>query len=76
MVHEGISDDFDSMQSIYDALVLFFDGQFIQTNPLPIKTALEWSGFIKAYFRLPLCPMDSGEKEQWHGIYMHTLEKI
>ncbi|MCK4982580.1 MAG: 4-hydroxy-tetrahydrodipicolinate synthase [Victivallaceae bacterium] len=32
-----------------------FRDQFIETNPIPIKTALAMAGIIKEEFRLPLC---------------------
>jgi 4-hydroxy-tetrahydrodipicolinate synthase len=30
---------------------------FVETNPLPVKTALSMMGMVRAEFRLPLCPM-------------------
>lgn len=76
MVHAGLSADFDGMWALHNTLLPLFEGQFIQTNPLPIKTSLEWSGFIIASFRLPLCPMDNTQKIQWQNIYENTLKKI
>lgn len=43
----------------------FFDNEWIQTNPLPIKTALSYTWDIKEIFRLPLCPMDDDYKKNW-----------
>jgi 4-hydroxy-tetrahydrodipicolinate synthase len=57
-------------------LLPLFKGQFIQTNPLPIKTAMEWSGLMQASFRLPLCPMDESEKNTWKSIYTELLSRI
>lgn len=75
MVHFGISSDFENMQKLHDILLPFFDGQFIQTNPLPIKTSLEWSGLLGiAKFRLPLCSMDSDEKQIWSNIYQNICK--
>jgi 4-hydroxy-tetrahydrodipicolinate synthase len=38
-----------------------FRDQFIETNPIPIKTALAMAGLIEEEFRLPLCEIsDSG----------------
>jgi 4-hydroxy-tetrahydrodipicolinate synthase len=77
MVHFGISSDFENMKKLHDILLPFFDGQFIQTNPLPIKTALFWSHFLQQpIFRLPLCPMNELEKAHWYKIYQDTLQKI
>jgi 4-hydroxy-tetrahydrodipicolinate synthase len=37
---------------------------FIETNPLPVKTALSMMGKIQEEFRLPLCPMSDVNREK------------
>lgn len=37
---------------------------FVDTNPVPVKTALEMMGRMTARFRLPLAPMDEPAKER------------
>lgn len=37
---------------------------FIETNPIPVKTALAMMGKIKEEFRLPLCEMAKANKEK------------
>ncbi len=37
---------------------------FIETNPIPVKTALALMGKIGEEFRLPLCPMADANKEK------------
>ncbi|MDO8283239.1 MAG: 4-hydroxy-tetrahydrodipicolinate synthase [Thermodesulfovibrionia bacterium] len=37
---------------------------FIETNPIPVKTALSMMGRIQEEFRLPLCSMSSANKEK------------
>lgn len=37
---------------------------FIETNPIPVKTALSLMGKIKEEFRLPLCSMTPANKEK------------
>ncbi|HHO53906.1 MAG TPA: 4-hydroxy-tetrahydrodipicolinate synthase [Deltaproteobacteria bacterium] len=46
------------------ALQPLFRALSLQTNPLPIKTALAMKGLCTETFRLPLCPMDPGPREQ------------
>lgn len=36
---------------------------FIESNPIPVKTALNLMGFIKEEFRLPLAPLENENKE-------------
>lgn len=37
---------------------------FIETNPIPVKTALSMMGRIREEFRLPLCEMSEANKEK------------
>ncbi|NWF75996.1 MAG: 4-hydroxy-tetrahydrodipicolinate synthase [Nitrospirae bacterium] len=37
---------------------------FIETNPIPVKTALAMMGKIQEEFRLPLCEMSQGNKDK------------
>jgi len=37
---------------------------FIETNPIPVKTALSMMGMCKEEFRLPLCSMSSDNKKK------------
>jgi 4-hydroxy-tetrahydrodipicolinate synthase len=41
---------------------------FIETNPIPVKTALVMMGKIKEEFRLPLCEMSKANKEKLKGV--------
>lgn len=41
---------------------------FIETNPIPVKTALSMMGKIKEEFRLPLCEMSGPNKERLRTI--------
>lgn len=45
-----------------------FTGLFLETNPIPVKAALEMAGFGPAVYRLPLCEMGEGPKEKLRGI--------
>ncbi len=41
---------------------------FIETNPIPVKTALALMGKIREEIRLPLCEMSPGNKEKLKGV--------
>jgi len=41
---------------------------FIETNPIPVKTALALMGKINEEFKLPLCEMSQTNKEKLRGI--------
>lgn len=53
----------EARQSHYRLLPLF-KALFLETNPIPIKTALAMKGMIKEVFRLPLCAMEPGNREK------------
>jgi 4-hydroxy-tetrahydrodipicolinate synthase len=53
----------DSMRVHLRHFRLFKD-LFIESNPIPIKTALNLMGMIEPEFRLPLCEMSDANREQ------------
>jgi 4-hydroxy-tetrahydrodipicolinate synthase len=44
---------------------------FIETNPIPAKTALSMMGKIQEEFRLPLCPMSNENKDKLRNILIN-----
>jgi len=53
----------DSMRVHLRYFQLFKD-LFLESNPIPVKTALNLMGMIDAEFRLPLCEMSTANREQ------------
>lgn len=47
--------------ALNDLLEPFFKACFIETNPIPIKTAMARYGWCGEYFRLPMCTLDGEE---------------
>lgn len=68
MVEKALIWDYESADIINKNLGEFFEWEFIQTNPLPIKVALAEAWFIKEKYRLPLCEMDSNLRTKWINI--------
>jgi len=50
-------------RDIHYQLWPLFQGLFIETNPIPAKTALAMMKMIREEFRLPLCPMADGNRK-------------
>jgi 4-hydroxy-tetrahydrodipicolinate synthase len=50
-----------------------FRVEFIETNPIPIKTALAMRGMCAEIFRLPLCEL---EKEEHRGELERVLRSL
>jgi 4-hydroxy-tetrahydrodipicolinate synthase len=54
----------DEARAIHFKLEPLNAAMFIETNPIPVKTALALMGKIKEEFRLPLCEMAPANKEK------------
>lgn len=54
----------EESRNIHFRLEPLNNAMFIETNPIPVKTALSMMGKIKEEFRLPLCPMSSANKDK------------
>lgn len=67
-VTAALKGDFNLARELHYKLYSLFNGMFIDTNPIPVKTALALMGKIKERFRLPLTPMDNSLKEELTSI--------
>ncbi len=47
----------------HNRLYSFFVGQFIETNPVPVKTLLAEKGLMQEVFRLPLCELTAEHRQ-------------
>lgn len=54
----------EEARNLHYKLLPIFKALFIETNPIPVKTALSLMGLSKEEFRLPLCPMSHQNKEK------------
>ncbi|MGN0907737.1 MAG: 4-hydroxy-tetrahydrodipicolinate synthase [Bullifex sp.] len=61
MVHSALDGDFEKAESIEKYFADFFRTCFIETNPIPIKTAMAHYGKCREIFRLPMCPLEKSE---------------
>ncbi len=59
MVKKALDGDFSEAANIQRSILEFNKAMFMETNPLPVKTALALMGFIEETFRSPLAPMTS-----------------
>ncbi|HPE94306.1 MAG: 4-hydroxy-tetrahydrodipicolinate synthase [Spirochaetales bacterium] len=63
MTHAAASGDFKTALDVYNHLYPFFVNQFIETNPVPVKTYMASKGLLEEVFRLPLVPLTTLHKE-------------
>ncbi|MBI5394257.1 MAG: 4-hydroxy-tetrahydrodipicolinate synthase [Verrucomicrobia bacterium] len=72
MVQAFLNDNVKVAAAIHAKYVALFKDLFIETNPIPVKTAMAMMGQIREEFRLPLCPM--GDKNK--AVLKATLQKV
>lgn len=56
--------DIEKARQLHYKLEPLNQAMFIETNPIPVKTALAFMGKIEEEFRLPLCEMSLANKEK------------
>jgi 4-hydroxy-tetrahydrodipicolinate synthase len=54
----------EKARHIHDRYFELFKNLFIETNPIPVKTALKKMGMYNGEMRLPMCEMSAGNEEK------------
>jgi len=57
MVSAALKGDFETAREMHLKLFPIFKACFLETNPIPVKTAMEMMGLCEGELRLPLSPM-------------------
>lgn len=55
----ALNGDWAQAKSLHQRFTKLMDLNFIESNPIPVKTALHQMGFIQNVFRLPMCAMSN-----------------
>ncbi len=53
----ALQSDFVAARKVHQELFPLFKGAFVETNPIPIKTAMMLCGMDSGTLRLPMCPL-------------------
>lgn len=61
MVHIALKGNFAEARKLEEKLKPFFEACFIETNPIPVKTAMAANGWCEEVFRLPICSLSTEE---------------
>lgn len=59
MVDRALEGDTAGARKLEESLQPFFRATFVETNPIPIKTAMAMKGWCRESFRLPMCSLSS-----------------
>jgi len=71
LVSNCLNGDFARAQEIFYRLSSLFRALFIETNPIPIKTAMREKGKPAGPVRLPLCPMQKENHTKLMEVLSH-----
>lgn len=63
LVREALAGNLPRAREIHYRLMPLFKAMFIDTNPIPVKTALAFQGKMGETFRLPMCAMDDAKRQ-------------
>ncbi len=64
LVHAAAAGRWDDARALHYKYYALFTDIFIETNPVPIKAALEMAGFGPAVYRLPLCELAAANRDK------------
>jgi 4-hydroxy-tetrahydrodipicolinate synthase len=62
MVNAFMANDIDKARALHYRLMPLVKAMFIETNPIPVKTAMSMMGMISDDLRLPMCEMSAENK--------------
>lgn len=76
LVHSALSGDWETAQVWHRRLYPVAREMLqLDTNPIPIKTALAMRGMMAEEFRLPMCPLDAEKRKRLESI-LHQDESL
>lgn len=56
--------DIPGARALHSELLEINTMLFVETNPIPVKTALALMGMVREEFKLPLCPLSEGNRKR------------
>lgn len=62
LVHSALDGKWEEARELHFQLYSLFQMMFLETNPIPVKTALAMMGKVREEFRLPLCGLSPGHR--------------
>jgi 4-hydroxy-tetrahydrodipicolinate synthase len=70
LVDSFFAGDLEKARAMHDKLTPLAEAMFFETNPIPVKTALEMMGKIKFEVRLPLTEMSTGNRDRLEKVLL------
>jgi len=75
MVRACLRGKWDRALEVHNTLLPLMNANFIESNPIPVKTALAMMGMIQESFRLPMVPLSQKNRDKLKGVLdeLHLL---
>lgn len=64
MVRACLKNDWQTARTLHERLLPLMNGNFLESNPIPVKAALAMMGMIEEVYRLPLVPISEKNREK------------
>jgi 4-hydroxy-tetrahydrodipicolinate synthase len=64
MVDAFMKNNLDRARELHYKMLPLVKAMFIETNPIPVKTAMSMMGMINSDLRLPMCEMSAENKKK------------
>ncbi|HEY5615866.1 MAG TPA: 4-hydroxy-tetrahydrodipicolinate synthase [Bacteroidota bacterium] len=62
MVRACLANEWKKARALHEKLLPLMNGNFLESNPIPVKAALAMMGMVEEVYRLPLVPMSAKNK--------------
>jgi 4-hydroxy-tetrahydrodipicolinate synthase len=76
LVRACAAGDYETARKLHYELLPFFKAAFVETNPVPIKTALAWAGLPAGPVRLPLGPLSKASEATLRTAFDSRIEPV
>ena len=63
LTHAALEGNWVKALEIHKKYYRLFCDLFVDTNPIPVKSAMAMLGWIEETYRLPICPLSASDKE-------------
>jgi 4-hydroxy-tetrahydrodipicolinate synthase len=68
LTHLALGGDFEAARQLYRRYLPLMEINFVESNPIPVKTAMAEMGLLKAVWRLPLTPAKPENQARIHSV--------
>ena len=68
LTHAALAGDWERARRLHYELLPLFKVIFVETNPIPIKSAMAMKGMLKESYRLPICPPSEDSRKKIRSV--------